>query len=149
MTFSETVERFQYDIGVGSTRIKMTFLEAVKSGKKFKRKGEKHWCSISNTGDIIRHVDGESVLCYANYFWYTAEDFEVNEKWYEGDFKKKYPNGVLCKLYDRKEDQPIYDIVIDYIKDAHYPFRTKSMNYRRYAEPVSKKDAPAIIEGED
>ena len=45
-------------------------------------------CVVKNKAIAVYHFNPED---------FGVDDWKwVEEKWYEGNFKKKYPNGVLC-----------------------------------------------------
>ena len=124
----------------------MTFLEVVESGKLFKRKNGSCWYRVTKGGNVVKiNDDNSETLIYLDISFITAIDFVIKEEWYEGDFKKKYPNGVLCWVYDKWEKKISYRaVVVDYTKESG--FKITVGYYYSNAEPVTKKDAPTIIE---
>ena len=121
----------------------MTFKEAVESKRPFKRKDGSYWCIVNELGEI-KAYDYPDYRIYLTTGFIFAEDFVIKEEWYE-NFKKKYPNGVWCKVWD-DIDKNIkhYRVVIDYKKNLPFPFITQLGSYT-YAEPT-KEGAPVIIE---
>jgi len=134
-------------------RIKMIIQEAFNSNKWFKRPCWKH--SFKRADKTVVKVDNKDIHFYLNEILSVkdilADDYILKKEWYEGDFKKKYPNGVWCWVWD-KEDDKIKAVVTNYDKDVPYPFVTTSWCCYKYAKPLTKKEAkeitPAIIEGE-
>lgn len=121
----------------------MTIQEAIKSGKYFKRK---KW-------NFYLHVDGYNIYDEKEQIFtldttdILADDWEVKEEWYEGDFKKKYPNGVLCWVWDICEEK-VARVVNDYKQINEYPFIVYEMDRIvtfKYAKPVKPSEAPAIV----
>ena len=125
----------------------MTLQEAIKSGRPFKRKQQAYWMVVNGSNIIIS--DGE----YNKYLSYydidvkdiLTKDWIIKEEWYEGDFKSKWPNGVLCWVWDSNLTSKIKMVVIDYRKNLSKPFKTYFYNWD-HAEPVKPEEAPAIIE---
>ena len=84
-----------------------------------------------------------------------ADDWEWVEEWYEGDFKKKYPNGVLCWVwdftddYDSKKVNVHQEIIIDtYIdREGNRVFKSRYRTFK-YVKPIEPEEAPTIIEQE-
>ena len=68
----------------------------------------------------------------------------MKEEWYEGDFKKKYPNGVLCWVWDDNLEPKMY-VIIDIDYNSNYKFVTCCRENFKYAKPVRPEEAPAII----
>ena len=137
----------------------MTIQEAIKSGRPFKRKGLNFYleCQKSNySGNLCFYLQCTRAAYTLSGDDILADDWEVLEKWYEGNFKKKYPNGVLCKVGNSEGLYKPYNIKIitNYVKGDKYPFKsyygnpTGCLLEYEYAEPVKPEEAPAII-GED
>lgn len=126
----------------------MTIQEAIKSGKPFKRKYWKDW--IKRVKDYCVWATGVNKNELANDAIsindILADDWEVKEEWYEGDFKKKYPNGVLCWVWNSYSNVINKRVVIDYIPEVQ-KFKTDTGTIVS-ARPVLPSEAPAII-GED
>ena len=74
---------------------------------------------------------------------------KLEEKWYEGDFKKKYPNGVLCWVWHYMSPEKYRTIVVNYVKDSKYPFLSFDNFTWKCAKPMNSSEAPAIIGGKD
>ena len=128
-------------------RIKMTLKEAIESKRPFKRKDWECWYIVNELDEMCR-LDCPNSKFYANAKAIFAEDWIIKEKWYEGDFKEKYPNGVLCKVWDKDEDATYTAIVINYDEHKAYPFITSDLDKYEFAEPITKDKAPAIIKEE-
>ena len=74
----------------------------------------------------------------------------IKEEWYEGNFKEKYPNGVMCKVWDKNDDATYTAIVIDYDKVRAYPFITSELGKYEFAKPITDKNKlPVIFEEEE
>ena len=73
---------------------------------------------------------------------FLADDWEWVEEWYEGDLKKKYPNGVLCWTWNEDEDNACMNIITDY---KFGRFLTFAKVPYLFAKPVKPEEAPAII----
>ena len=120
----------------------MNIQEAIKSGKPFKRKGDKDYYSADIKASSVIVLDALDLL---------ADDWVIKEEWYEGDFKAKYPNGVLCYVWDgdsssESEDLKIrVDIIYAYVPDWDFPFRGLSFGWE-HAKPVPKNEMPACLE---
>lgn len=56
----------------------MTIIEAIKSGKPFRRKGEKNWYGNSPDAAKMFHIESMNVFCH--YASIIADDWEVEEK---------------------------------------------------------------------
>ncbi len=125
----------------------MTLQEAIKSGKPFKRPCHMYWMLVNN--DRIVYVSAVGAINWTpNIEDYFADDYFVKEDWYEGDFKKKFPNGVLCWVWDRGFRKRMA-IVIGYDKERVHPFLVTYGAYYEYAEPIKPEEAPAIIGGQE
>ena len=114
--------------------------EAIKSGKPFKRKGDKDYYSADIKASSVIVLDALDLL---------ADDWVIKEEWYEGDFKAKYPNGVLCYVWDDdsivETSKNRVDIIYAYIPDWDLPFRGLSTKWI-HAQPVPKSEMPACLE---
>lgn len=73
-----------------------------------------------------------------------SDGWEVEEKWYEGDFKNKYPNGVLCLVRTGIKGGAYMACIKNYTYGC---FIDDSGVHYENAIPVSPKNAPAIIGG--
>lgn len=73
---------------------------------------------------------------------YADDSWEVEEMWYEGDFKAKYPNGVLCLVSTGIRGNTYMTCIVDYKYDV---FVDDSGIHYENATPVKSEDAPAII----
>lgn len=69
------------------------------------------------------------------------------EKWYKGDFKKKYPKGVLCWIWKDYPYSPIHKRVVVDFDSRIQRFKTDTGTWV-YAKPVKPEEAPAIIKKE-
>ena len=120
----------------------MTLQEAILSEKPFKRKDWEFYFKVRRNSIYLESTNSlfipkkEDIL---------ANDYEIEEKWYEGNFKKKWPNGVLCKVGDNIKYHQIFAIVVDYIPDSQNPFLTINNTLWKSAEPIKPEEAPAII----
>ena len=130
----------------------MTIQEAIKTGKPFKRKGWNFYleCQKSNySGNLCFYLQCTRTAYTLSGDDILADDWEVLEKWYEGDFEKKYPNGVLCWVWESFRDFKIIRVIKDYNPQECYPFLSQD-NYRwSRAKPIKPSEAPAIIGEED
>ena len=117
----------------------MTIQDAIESGRPFRRPGHGFWLGVEDN-TIIDYEDREDY--YLTVDDIIADDWEIKEEWYEGNFKEKYPNGVLCWVWERGVAS--LDIVIDYLVGSDSPFRTRYA-YFKHVEPVKKNEAPVII----
>ena len=119
----------------------MTIEEAVESGKELKLEGNE-WLYVRANGCI----------CYKGTILpatFTKKDvlsnkWIVKEEWYEGDFKAKYPAGVLCKVSD-DEVNWILAIITLYGEGEDYPFFTNIPTQWTYAKPVPKEEMPFVL----
>ena len=134
----------------------MTLKEAWETHRLFKRKHWDLWYNKLEEKDSIQAI-------YENNDSYDsrklslldilADDWEIEERWYEGDFKKKYPNGVLCYIGQNGNiHKPIIiTIITDYVEGDDRPFKSYYDNCSNlefgYAKPVEPDKAPAIIGG--
>ena len=132
----------------------MTIQEAIKSGRPFKRPHYENWLVIDELnnkiwfsinkgkGGFFPSFSAEDLL---------ANDWIVQEKWYE-NFKKKYPNGVLCWVYIEGMCTNEMRVVIDYDKEKEV-FKTITSSEdglifeeHRSVKPVKPEEAPAILD---
>ena len=131
--------------------------ESLLGGRWFKRK-HKDYCVRWNKDEYLfemllencRNKDKTITVYHFNPEDFVVDDWGWVEEWYEGDFKKKYPNGVLCYVWDeipyhKKYDIAVVVVVVDYVQTSKYPFVAFEGNYWKYAEPVKSNEAPAII----
>ena len=125
------------------------------NGVWFKRKNKDYKIRWNYITDKFEYLHNKEIKDYC----FSLDDFEVNnwewlrdEEWYEGNFKDKYPNGVICWVWDIPDNcnservnchQEIIKSVV--IKENKYVF-CDGNKYWRYAEPVKSDEAPAIIE---
>jgi len=122
------------------------------SGKWFKRRNKSYyikWNEKLGFVYITAPCDNEDFL---QRYSFSPEDFLSDEwqwveKWYEGDFKKKHPNGVLCWVWDNGSDKKYIDLIVDYSKNKKCPapFDGVCGNWKN-AKPVSKKDPIKFLE---
>ena len=61
---------------------------------------------------------------------------KLDEKWYECDFKEKYPNGVLCWVWNDKFNKKYRAIFINYISNTPYPSWSVEEVSWKYTEPA-------------
>lgn len=121
----------------------MTLQEAIKSNRPFRVIGAKTWLIVNkeNNEIITKNSNSPVKLTATN----ILLNYEIQEQWYEGNFKKKWPNGVLCKVGDNIKYHQIFAIVVDYIPDSQNPFLTINNTLWKSAEPIKPEEAPAII----
>ena len=93
----------------------------------------------------IRIIQG-SVL------WADIREKYKPKKWYEGDFKTRHPNGVLCNVKMYPPDPPVRRIIMDYISFKELPFRAQALRAFdpftegwAIADPVPPDEAPEIL----
>ena len=129
----------------------MTLQEAIKNylqnGRKFKRK---HWHSqawLTQKGSYLCYeVDGKYVNLSINDL--LADDYEIKEAWFEGNFKEKYPNGVYCFVSDDKKSW-IKIVVTNYKPDLSYPYIDEEGGRWKFAKPIPKDKIPYILTEEE
>ncbi len=124
---------------------------AFNSDKWFKRPCWNLWfrrqddVCVENSNNI-KDIPLNTILSVEDIF---AEDYvirdELEEKWWEGNFKKKYPNGVLCWVGNDKDHLITKIIIVDYYPVKKYFLDDRGIAYR-YAEPVRPEEAPIIID---
>ena len=129
----------------------MTIQEAIKSGRPFKRPHYENWLVIDELnnkiwfsinkgrGRFLPSFSAEDLL---------ADDWKIKEKWYEGNFKKKYPNGVLCWCYNENIINGVVDIIINYDEKSNFPFISPRLSYSQVS-PFRPEKAPACIKIDD
>ncbi len=123
----------------------MTLKEAIESGRPFKLPELNYWIKVEN--EEFETEVGKFIVKPKDLF---RNDWKIKEKWYEGDFKKKWPKGVLCKVWDEAHNISMVARVRDYKADEDYPFIVAKGIYRfTHAEPVKPEEAPAIIGREE
>ena len=125
----------------------MNLTEAVKSGKEFKFENRGSWMYIGRNGIIYysgtifpAQFSKEEVLSNK---WIVKEE----EKWYEGNFKEKFPQGVLCKVSCNVKRWGT-DIIMNYSRDLHHPFIGSRDDWLN-AKPIPKDEIPVILTEED
>ena len=135
----------------------MTLKETYKTNKLFKRKGWKIWYNKieeRECGIYVIYENNDSYdirrLSLADIF---ADDWIVKEEWYKGDFRKKYPNGVLCWIKLTYDEEWFMTRITNYNSNKEYCFieENKESNYilgYKEAIPVTPEEAPTIIGGE-
>ena len=65
----------------------------------------------------------------------------LEEKWYEGDFKEKYPNGVWCWAWNYNRKPQRFVKIVDYdIRVQYYPFIDREGGNWTDAEPITKEE---------
>ena len=74
---------------------------------------------------------------------FLVDDWEWVNEWYEVNFKKKYPNGVLCRAWN--ENTSVYIVVIKDYDKLDERFVDTTGRAWKYAEPIKSEEAPAII----
>ena len=120
----------------------MNLIEAVKTGQLFKRPWWNSWQCVENLKTI--NLSKEDIL---------ATDYEVCERWFMGNFKDKYPNGVLCYVADTEHtldsDEKIVQIIIDYSPNEDFPFTAQNGTYWKIAIPITTDEAPTILERDE
>ena len=121
----------------------MTLQEAVESCKPFKAITSELWLIADKTKNriLFKHDNTPKTIVPSDFFL----DYEIKEQWYEGDFKKKWPKGVLCWVWDDLNNDKQKRIVVDYDPKDELPFITYSRYIFKYAEPIKPEEAPAII----
>ena len=129
----------------------MDLKEAIKSGKRFRLRFipsnlTTRWYEIGEDGGI--YYDKKTTPITFAKDAILSNNWETEEKWYEGDFRTKYPNGVFCKVTLSNSGYVANLAVTDYCKGEGLPFKTGNCGAWRFAKPVSPKYAPAIIEEE-
>lgn len=119
----------------------MNIIEAAKSGRGYKRKHGSYWF-INKIGHSYSFLTDDII----------ADDWELREvkaKWYKGNFKERYPNGVLCYVSgsaNPKDDHTTFiRIIVDYKTNSVLPFIADNSCEYRQANPASERDAPTII----
>jgi len=127
----------------------MLLQEALKSGKPFKRQ---HW----DCWYIVKTKNPKSsfrLYCkkHEDFLQVSLEDILANDwitkgEWYEGDFKKKYPNGVYCVILDKGS---LYynkvTIIYNYdITNAPFPFMGQATGYQK-VRPATKEEVDKIL----
>ena len=137
----------------------MTLVEIMKNKEKlysntpFRRKGKSYCIRWSEEYGFLRTTSHKKYdtnndeICRYNFLPedFLVDDWEWVEEWYEGDFKKKYPNGVLCWVWGGFVN-PFRAVVIDYKPSTHY-FITENGCWLN-AKPVKPEETPAIIKKE-
>ena len=126
----------------------------LNSGTLFKQRNKPYCVKWSEEYGFIEIISYEEDNKVERAYKFTPNDFIVNdwewvEKWYKGDFKKKYPNGVVVMAWNDKSQEKYKTIMINYIPNTSFPFWTVGEISWKYAEPVKPEDAPAIIGGKD
>ena len=103
-------------------------------------------CNNKDKGIVVYHFNPEDFTSH-DWSW-----FKEKKMWHEGNFKGKYPSGVLCWVWDRTDDydsRPInyhQEIIIDtYIGGNNTTIFKSWSNAYEYAVPVTIDEAPAII----
>ena len=126
--------------------------DSLLSGKWFKRKYRSYCVRWNNDkflfemllGDC-RNKDKTIVVYHFNPEDFVEDDWEWVKEWYEGDFRKKYPNGILCYVWG--------DSGIKYMRvvtDYKEPFGWDTdQGYWKNAAPIPKEQAPVIYISEE
>ena len=125
---------------------KMNILDAVRSGRDFRVKGTKEWLYVGKDGVIYYRDAGVHVIPRKEDI--LRDDYEIKKEWYEGNFKEKYPNGILCRVRNYENSKWYPAIVIDYNFFNAYPFETASGEWK-WAEPIPKDEKLPYILTED
>ena len=128
--------------------LKEAFDKAIKANKKIRHPGYMggQWFMpiVEDLGirKLFRKSHKETIdmipIDYADDIW------ETEEMWYEGDFKNKYPNGVLCLVRTGIKGGAYMACIKNYTYGC---FIDDSGVHYENAIPVSPKNAPAIIGG--
>ena len=121
----------------------------------FKRKNKDYSIRWNFLRDRFEYQNDKGIKDYCFSFDlddFGADDWEwLEEKWYEGNFKEKYPAGVICWVWDITDDydskrvnvhQEIIKSVA--IRQNKYIFWDGN-KWWEYAEPVTSDESPAII----
>jgi len=115
----------------------MTLQEAVATGLPFKRLNHDEWYKPD---DVNFSFSKEDLL---------ADDWVVKNVWYDG-IGEKYPNGVLCYVWDYDSEgldvNKRITVVVDYVDGDNFPFKTADGDSAMDARPVTTKEAPAILD---
>ena len=132
----------------------MKLEEAIKSGREFKRKHWGNW--MKSDGNWLVWTTGRrasaNVINAGGSLIVSdilADDYEIKEKWYEGDFKSKYPNGVLCAVRNYCDANWERAIVTNYTPEINsdYPFVTACGTWSNVMT-LPLEDLPSIIKKE-
>jgi len=126
----------------------MNLLDAAKLSKPFKRKDWNKWYHAPNSLREVTFfvIDDDMKYYLLTFSDLLADDYIIKEeKWYDGDFKKKYPNGVLCWVSNLSYSSDYVEIIKDYNSDEE-KFISIINEEWNYAKPISKKDAPVFLE---
>ena len=123
----------------------MYLTEVLKTGKPFKRKKKTFYLSVNQEGKIGFEESGGFIEATLTKEDILADDWMIKEEWYEGDFKKKYPKGLICWAWDYDGDDKAKVVMIAFNKKSEFPFETEEGCYR-YAEPITKEEAPTILD---
>ena len=136
----------------------MKLQKAIRNGKLFKRPNMKYWITIFVGFFICLDEEKKRARTYELTKkdvladdWIIFED-EIEEKWYEGDFKKKWPNGVLCKVCNNQNTKKIIRPIIEYDTNPWLSSGRRFCDgilYWEFAIPVKPEEAPAIIGDSD
>ncbi len=122
--------------------------ERLYNGKPFRRKGRSFCIKWDEQYGFVRINSCKECDDELHRYSFIPEDFladdwEWVEEWYEGDLKKKYPNGVLCRASSRETGS--YIVVIKDYDEVHKRFVDTTGWDWEYAELVKREEAPAII----
>ena len=141
----------------------MILQDAIKKGGLIKLPQMSHWIRLvvsllvwdDYELDNYAYLTRESLLSNK----WEAKDI-INEEWFEGNFKNKFPYGVLCNVYNGKS-KPNPDtgsimtfegmdinVIFNYHKGDIHPFKSIYWSWER-AVPVSTYNAPKIIKREE
>ena len=119
----------------------MILLDVVKSNRRFALE-DLGWFTVCD--GYICDADGKQVRLTIKQMF--SDKWEIEKEWYECDFKKKYPTGVLC--FARNDSEWKKDIITDYEVGRIYPFRGTRNNWI-YTKFLSKNEIPVILTKED
>ena len=128
----------------------MNLIDVIKNGGKFKRSGWDNWYVTDKV--ILKNADENNKSKTLSDNDILTDDWELfKEKWYEGNFKEKYPNGILCWVWNYDRANRYMHVITDFIYDECPFVFDKNGIYKEWcsAEPVKTEDVLAIIGGKN
>lgn len=130
--------------------IEMTIKEAADSGKEFKLEGAERWLYAYNESGTICY-SGTVLPAKFSREDILSDKWIVKKAWFEGDFEKKYPQGVFCRVTNFENSKWYPAIVLGYtlLNDPEYPFETASGEWK-WAKPIPKgEELPHVLAEEE
>ena len=130
---------------------KGTFLEIIKiakeTGRWFKPEHIDYWLTFNDEDNIVS-VNTNNIVCMDYEDYQKQWELKMNEEWWEGDFKKKYPLGVICNVNASQDYNANVRLVIinDVIYDTNGDILFVDTNGNKWSKvyPIDEIQIPKV-----